>query len=50
MAENFNECLSSVFTRKDISALPQQEIKSEGREIINHMEWMGFLPNYYWKL
>ena len=42
MAVNLNEYFSSVFTREDISALP-------GRES-DYLEWIGFLPNYYWKL
>ena len=25
-------------------------IKIRDMKIINHLEWMGFLPNYYWKL
>ena len=32
MAENLNECFSSVFTREDISALPVPQTKFEGRE------------------
>ena len=32
MAENLNECFSSVFTREDISTLPVLETKFEGRE------------------
>ena len=56
MAENLNEYFSSVFTREDISIFPELETKFEGREfdylgqLINHLEWMGFPPNYYWKL
>ena len=32
MAENLNEYFSSMFTREDISALPEPETKFEGRE------------------
>ena len=32
MAENLNEYFSSMFTREDISALPELETKFEGRE------------------
>ena len=63
MAESLNVYFSSVFTGDDISILPVLVTKFEGREsdylgqiivtpkmIINHLEWMGFLPNYYCKL
>ena len=32
MAESIDECISSVFTREDISALPIPETKFEGKE------------------